>query len=176
MSRDEITLIIAVAGAAFGLTGAVLGILNTWRAFDRDRVRLTVRPVWLMFEDRDPGVGMVVTNLSYFPVTVTGLGFTVRGHRDERLTFIPSDIRGCRLPERMEARTSFTAILPIRTTDHPMCGLKKPPIQEEGETVEAFRERQRRHAWSRYFKTRDPKFRQAALLLTKNTRRNDQPQ
>jgi hypothetical protein len=115
---QNITLITAIAGLAFGLVGAVLGILNTWRAFDRDRIRVRVVPVALIYENGADGFGIEVTNLSYFPVTVSGLGFTVRGH-DERLTFLPSDIRGCQLPQRMEPRTSFTAILPVRTGDHP---------------------------------------------------------
>lgn len=115
---QEITLITAIAGLAFGLIGAILGILNTWRAFDRDRVRIRVVPVSLIYESGADGFGIEITNLSYFPVTVHGVGFTVHNPK-ERLTFLPSDIRGCQLPQRMEPRTSFTAILPVKSGEHP---------------------------------------------------------
>ena len=72
-----LTLITAIAGLVFGVTGAVLGILNTWRAFDRDRVRLRVSPIWFFRNDGVQTVhtlGVDVTNLSFFPVTVTSVG------------------------------------------------------------------------------------------------------
>jgi hypothetical protein len=117
---QNVTLITAIAGLVFGFVGAVLGILNTWRAISRDLVRVRVVPVSLKYEGGTDGFGIVVTNLSYLPVTITSVGFTVRdGSGVDRLTFLPSDIGGCQLPERMEPRTSFTAILPVITGNHP---------------------------------------------------------
>jgi hypothetical protein len=115
---QNITLITAIAALVFGFLGAVLGILNSWRAFDHDRLHVRVVPVLLIFESGADGFGIEVTNLSYFPVTITSIGFTLRDGT-ERLTFLPSDVRGCELPQRMEPRTSFTAILPVLTGDHP---------------------------------------------------------
>ena len=111
---QNLTLITAIAGLVFGSVGAVLGILNTWRALVRDRIRLRVIPMSLYYDDGREGFGIQVVNLSFFPITVKEVGFTLRG-RDERLTFLASDIGGCQLPQRMEARTSFTARLPVRT-------------------------------------------------------------
>jgi len=36
-AKDALTLVLASIGA-------VLGVMNTWRAFDRDRLKLRVRP------------------------------------------------------------------------------------------------------------------------------------
>jgi hypothetical protein len=115
---QNITLITAIAGLVFGFVGAVLGVMNTWREINRDRVRVRVVPVLLIFESGEDAFGIEVTNLSYFPVTIKEVGFAVRGH-DERFTFPASEIRGCQLPQRMEPRTSFIARLPVFTADHP---------------------------------------------------------
>ena len=109
--QEGVTLGIAI-------TGAALGILNTWRAFDRDRVRLRVTPVWVFYESGAEGIAIEVTNLSFFPITITHLGFIVHGGK-EHMPLLNSDIKGCQLPERMEARTCFTARLPIGAAKDP---------------------------------------------------------
>src|ERR1039458_5149721 len=95
-----LTLITAIAGLVFGVTGAVLGILNTWRAFDRDRVRLRVSPIWFFRNDGVQTVhtlGVDVTNLSFFPVTVTSVGFTLSD--GQLFTFLTSLPTGGYLPQ-----------------------------------------------------------------------------
>jgi hypothetical protein len=56
--------------------------------------------------------------LSFVPVTITHVGFTVRDSTDH-MAFLSSDLTGCRLPERMEARTRFTAYIPLGACNHP---------------------------------------------------------
>ena len=117
--KDTVTVITATAGAAFGLLGTFLGILNTWRAFDRDRVRLRVRPVWYFRNDGVQTIhtlGIEITNLSYVAVTVSQVGFTLR-QRDKVFTFIAAIPSGGHLPQRMEPRTSITTVAPLGT-DH----------------------------------------------------------
>jgi hypothetical protein len=76
LDKDNITLITAIAGASFGLLGAVLGIMNTWRAFDRDRIRIRIEPAFFIRTDGIVSMGgyrLIITNLSYFPVTIMHL-------------------------------------------------------------------------------------------------------
>jgi|ERR1039458_5152224 hypothetical protein len=115
-----LTLITAIAGLVFGVVGAVLGIINTWRAFDRERVRLKVSPVWYF---RSDGVqtahtlGVEITNLSFFPVTISSVGFKLSD--GQMFTFLTSLPSGGYLPQRMESRTSLTAVAPLRTENNP---------------------------------------------------------
>lgn len=115
---QNITLITAIAGLVFGLLGAVLGVINTWRAFDRDRVRVKVVPVFVFNERNDQWLGVELTNLSYFPVTITSVGF-LKARSDDYMPFLAPELQGCRLPERMEARTRFTAFIPMAACQHP---------------------------------------------------------
>ena len=109
LDKDTVILITAIAGASFGLLGAVLGVLNTWRAFDRDRIRVRVEPAFFIRTNgvvTERGYRLTITNLSYIPVTITQTGFTLRDGKN-LLTFVaPID---CTMPKRMEARTRFTA-------------------------------------------------------------------
>ena len=117
LDKDTVTLIAAIAGTAFGLVGMVLGIINSWRAISRDRVKLLIRPVWILFANESHSLGIEIINRSYLPVTVTQVGFTLR-NSDKIFIFIP--MRGtCQLPQRMEPRTSFTAIAPFGTENEP---------------------------------------------------------
>jgi hypothetical protein len=114
---QDITLITAIAGLAFGFLGAVLGIINTWRAFDRDRVRLRVKPVWTVFQGGTHTLSIEVINHSYIPVTVTQVGFTLRD-RDKVFIFLPIQ-PGDSIPKRLEPRTSLTALAPFGTENAP---------------------------------------------------------
>ncbi|MDB6056600.1 MAG: hypothetical protein JWO95_444 [Verrucomicrobiales bacterium] len=109
---QNFTLITAIAGLVFGFLGAVLGVINTWRAITQDRLKVRVRPISRLNADtrEEVGYGIDVTNLSKVPVTISMVGFATID-KDIFLTF--RGITGCNLPERMEPRTSFTAILPI---------------------------------------------------------------
>jgi hypothetical protein len=112
------------------MIGAVLGIINTWSQFRKDRVKLRVVPkvVYLvnqmggvLIADRpDPGMleamhgkpsrlCVEITNLSAFPVTIHEVGFGRKGalravifHPD----LLPQDRRW---PPRLEPRESVTA-------------------------------------------------------------------
>lgn len=112
LNKDSITLITAVTGASFGLLGAVLGVMNTWRAFDRDRIRIRVEPAFFVRTngiERIDGYRLTITNLSYIPVTITQVGFTMRDGKNLFTLLTPID---CTLPQRMEARTRLTASIP----------------------------------------------------------------
>ena len=69
ISRDTLTLGIAVLGAA-------LGVINTWNSLRSSRVRLRVTPKWALTPDWT-GLSIDVVNLSSFPVTITEVGFTL---------------------------------------------------------------------------------------------------
>lgn len=117
---EQITIITAIAGFGFGLVGAVLGIINTWRAFDRDRVKLKVSPVWVFMNDGEQvtqTLGMDVINRSSFPVTCTSVGFLLPDKK--RLAIRPRLMSGGSLPQRLESRAALTAIAPIGTENHP---------------------------------------------------------
>jgi hypothetical protein len=115
---QNITLITAIAGLAFGFLGAVLGIINTWRAFSRDRIRVKVVPVWIFSQHATEGMGIEITNLSYMPVTITHVGFTVRGS-DWHMPVLDGLFGGGRLPQRMEPRTQITAFVAASSYEHP---------------------------------------------------------
>ena len=111
---DKLTLITAIAGLVFGFLGAVLGVINTWRSITQDRLSIKVTPVSRIHADTREEIGFAidVTNLSRVPVTISMVGFDTI---DKGIFLTWADIRGVQLPQRMEPRTSFTAILPIRT-------------------------------------------------------------
>lgn len=99
------TLIVAVVGA-------VLGILNTWRAFGQDRLRVVVRPSHAFLPNGAQHMAIEVVNLSNFAVTITGLGFTLVGGKEH---FPLQDFRltsGGSFPVRLEPRANFTALVP----------------------------------------------------------------
>jgi hypothetical protein len=116
MDKGMITLVIAVVGAVTGVSGLVLGVLNTWRAFDRDRVKLKVSPRWAIFSHPMTGTGHLlcveVINMSYLPVTISQVGFTVSEPKDHFLAFLPVPNMGDTLPKRLEPRTSMTVYVP----------------------------------------------------------------
>src|SRR3546814_14458946 len=91
--------------------GAFLGVMNTWQAINRDRVRLRVRPLSVMaIATGDQGYGIEVVNLSSFPVTVEEVGFTLNARsatRGERLVvLVPINSDGGPWPRRLEPRTT----------------------------------------------------------------------
>lgn len=76
LSRDTLTLAIA-------LLGAVLGVVNTWNSLRSSRVLIRVTPKWVVASDWT-GLSIDVVNLSNFPVTITEVGFTI-GRSFDRL-------------------------------------------------------------------------------------------
>ena len=108
------TLVIAIIGVVAGTTGAILGIINTWKNIRRDRVRLRVRLFEVITADplfqgqRTPALEAL--HLSEFPVVVTDTGINLTERK--RATLFPcrgSEPKGA-LPLRLEPRTSYTKI------------------------------------------------------------------
>ena len=67
---------------AIALLGAVLGVINTWHALDKNRVKLKVVPKIAMTLGRSGsavGFCIEITNLSAFAVTVDEAGVHFRG-------------------------------------------------------------------------------------------------
>ena len=125
MPQEAITLTIAVVGAVFGLIGTLLGILNTWRAFDRDRVKLRVVPkraVPVGGLDNRPRACIDITNLSTFPITVSQVGFLFRDSTNRGALIDPLMLDGGSFPRRLEPRTSFSVFCNPRQHLEPAFG------------------------------------------------------
>lgn len=95
------------------LLGAVLGIINTWYALSKDRVRLKVTPAWAFadFGESKQSISIEVLNLGMIPVTVAEVGFRLAGAGNERL--VQPDARltqGGTLPYRLDPRTALTVV------------------------------------------------------------------
>jgi hypothetical protein len=114
---EHITLITAIAGLVFGFLGAVLGFINTWRAISRDRVRLRIRPTWMIYPHGEPCLGIEVTNVGYIAATVSEVGITVSGGM--KFVILPEIPLGSSLPQRMEPRTSITVVARPGTENAP---------------------------------------------------------
>lgn len=131
-----VTLVTAIIGAACGILGTVLGIINTWHQMSRTRVRLRVVPklAWMidaqnvLTADRpardteDPVRGrppdricIEIINLSAFPVTVSDVGFG-RVNKARGSLFRPELSPGRTWPVRLESRDSFTAYVAVGMT------------------------------------------------------------
>jgi hypothetical protein len=96
---------------AIAVLGAILGLINTWHAIDRTRVKLRVLPKHAI-----PVGGMnenltfciEVINLSPFAVTIVDVGCFLKG-TNERLSYTnPLTFDGGSWPRRLESRSSFT--------------------------------------------------------------------
>lgn len=107
---NNITLVIAIIGA-------VLGIINTWRDYSKDRINVRVETRGSILAD---GYGntqhrlcVEVVNLSFMPVTISQISFTLHGDKKNSFRFFPEfmDNKG-KLPRTLEARNSFTAFVP----------------------------------------------------------------
>ena len=101
---EGITLAIAVLGA-------VLGVINTWQALDKDRVKLRVRPKHAIpVGAADPRLTFCIeiTNLSSFAVTVEEAGVFYKGTESRGAYTQPIIIDGRGWPRRLEPRSSVT--------------------------------------------------------------------
>ena len=96
---------------ALALLGAVLGVINTWHALDKTRVKLRVRPkhaIPLGAMDERLTFCIEVTNLSAFAVTIEEVGVSIKAS-DKRLAYTtPVLIDDGGWPRRLEPRTSVT--------------------------------------------------------------------
>lgn len=108
---------------ALALLGAVLGVINTWRNLNLDRLKLRVR-----FCDMDQTnldgdwikmYGFEVTNLSTFPVTISEVGLDIAGKKKERVVPIDQIMLdgGAPLPRRLNAREQLTVLSPQNAWD-----------------------------------------------------------
>jgi len=105
-SQDQVTFGIACVGA-------VLGVLNTWRSFDRDSIRLLVSPAAYFLNTGDSGLCVEVINRSYLPVTVSEVGLATRRAHKGRFRMPHWRFTGCEgLPHRLEPRTAITVYFP----------------------------------------------------------------
>jgi len=115
---EAITLAIAVLGA-------VLGVINTWRAIDRDRIKIRVCPIWSFINlagNMQTRFGVEITNLSSVPITVSQVGFLLSGDKEKQFVFMPECVDGGTFPRRMEPRTAMSALMTIGSEDNPTFG------------------------------------------------------
>ncbi|TAK99755.1 MAG: hypothetical protein EPO07_10575 [Verrucomicrobia bacterium] len=114
--QEYFTLVIAVVGA-------VLGLLNTWRGFERDRVKLKVIPKSAICSYGPAGMVtrlcIEVINMSYIPVTVSQIGYCLSDPPKHFLAFIPEFFHGEKMPVRLEPREAVTAYVPVGLENDP---------------------------------------------------------
>lgn len=99
---------------AIAVLGAVLGVINTWNTISNRRVRLRVRPLWAVTATGQ-FVGIEVTNLSTFPVTVSDVGMLYRrpwSQAPERAAITaPEFSDGDHWPRKLDPREQVTAYI-----------------------------------------------------------------
>lgn len=109
-TKDGITLGIALLGAA-------LGLINLWRTFDRDRIKLRVLPQSYIHENGFAGLCIEVVNISYIPITLKQIGFKIN-HAEKFIQSIDAGfLGGVKLPHRLEPRASCTIFYPPGSED-----------------------------------------------------------
>ena len=98
---------------ALALLGAVLGVVNVWRAISRDRIKVRVSPQWYgSLATDDTGVCLEVVNLGYFPITISKVGFTT-STADKEISYPGTFfLNGESFPHRLEPRAAITAFIP----------------------------------------------------------------
>jgi hypothetical protein len=105
---------------AIAALGAILGIINTWQSIDRDRVKLRVSArVGYFVGPRLPSVpqiGIEVVNDSTFALTISQVGFNLRGSKKILVLMNPIIADGGGIPRRLEARSGFTAYFDVEET------------------------------------------------------------
>lgn len=103
---QAITLVIAVLGA-------VLGVMNAWRNWVHDRLRLRVDVSRASGINGAPAIAINIRNLSRFDVTVTHIGLHCIGRQRHMQFLQPLFTRGEALPVRLESRASCTVVQPL---------------------------------------------------------------
>lgn len=107
-----------VTAIMLGLFGALLGLMNMWKAISDDKVKLVVRPksaILIGATDSEIDFCIEVLNKSQFPVTVTDVGFLLKGTKSRDAIMPPIMIDGGTFPRRLEPRSSFTVYLKSHT-------------------------------------------------------------
>ncbi|MBI1802942.1 MAG: hypothetical protein HY033_11260 [Ignavibacteriae bacterium] len=103
--------IISFITLAIAVLGAVLGVINTWNAIERDKVKLRVVPklaVPIGLPDNRTRLCIEVTNLSAFAVTISDVGLLFKGTKNRGTLVQPMLFDGGSFPRRLDARSSFT--------------------------------------------------------------------
>jgi hypothetical protein len=111
VNQQNITLVTAIIGAVCGVSGAILGVINTWNQLTKNKVRLKVTPFHAIpvgnLANSDVNFGIEVINLSDFPVTITDVGFLLKNKKRATLFRVISIDQPSKLPIRLEPRTSY---------------------------------------------------------------------
>ena len=121
---------------SLGALGTCLGVLNAWKNYSRDQIRLEVTPK--IYQDaaigrltmknpdpRDPkprlsGLCIEVVNPSLLPIIVEEIGF-LSNEKDTRLVIThPEFLDHGVLPRKLEPRTAFTAYIPSQSPELPV--------------------------------------------------------
>ena len=120
--------ILTIVTFGIALLGAVLGIINTWRSIDRDRVKLLVTPNQAIpvggLEQMHPNISFCieVINQSLFPLTVSEVGFLHKGLTSRAVVIQPLTPDGSSIPRKLEARESISFYMdrPQLRDGHPL--------------------------------------------------------
>jgi hypothetical protein len=111
INQQSITLITAIIGAVCGVSGAILGIINTCNQLSKNKVRLKVTPIHVIpvgaIENLNINFGIEVINLSDFPVTISDVGFLLKNKKRATLGPVIGVDQPKELPVRLEPRTSY---------------------------------------------------------------------
>lgn len=95
---------------AIAVLGAVLGVLNAWRNWVHDRLRVRVDVSTAMGIGGTPAIRINIRNLSRFDVTITHIGLHCIGRKRHMQLWQPMFARGEALPVRLESRASSTVV------------------------------------------------------------------
>jgi hypothetical protein len=120
----EMTMVQGIT-LAIASVGAVLGVINTWSALDKSRVKLRVLPKHAIpVGSADPRLTFCieVTNLSDFAVTVEDVGVFYRGTNRRGSIILPMFFDAGGWPRRLEPRSSVTLYseTPTASAGHPI--------------------------------------------------------
>lgn len=114
MTMESITLVAAIVGVVGGITGSILGIINTWQLLRRNKVRLKVVPQHIIpvgsLANAPIDFGIDVINLSEFPVVIADIGFKLTGGRHATLTPVDGIEDKGSLPLRLEPHTIYSKL------------------------------------------------------------------
>jgi len=121
--NSVITDVLVPIGALLGIPGAILGILNSWRLFISDRVKLKVRPERaLLLSGRNIETSyfrIEVLNLSRFPVTISNVGLMMTHNRTALFLKEDSLEPEGHLPLRLEPRAIYSKVFYIEKDEVP---------------------------------------------------------
>jgi len=111
MDKGAITLAIAITGAVTGILGLLFNFLNTWRAFDRDKIKLKVIPKVAYFFSsygQSETLSIEVINVGFVPVTLSRVVFPLDGD-DKEIHFRQHPQQEVELPVRLSTLFSTTS-------------------------------------------------------------------